>query len=286
MHRLATLGDGVTGGLHAWQLLMTSSGCFTSLTSAQVRDWWLPPIPGGMPVFMAMGLDDPRPIRRGVLTSRHTREIAFEVIDGLRCASAPETLLACSRWLCLIDVVVLVDCVLHLQLATRDEIKEVLGPRRPGSRRLQQALELADERSESVYETLLRLLHVWCEIAVVPQFEVVDDDGVVVAKADLWLWGTKAIHEYDGDEHEKAPRRVKDRRRDRKVEKAGFVRRGYTAGDVLHRPVTILEDADRSLGRPHDPSRIRPWTAQLRESLFTPAGQAAFLRRVGAEGGG
>jgi hypothetical protein len=64
------------------------------------------------------------------------------------------------------------------------------------------------------------------------------------------------------------------------------VRRGYTAGDVLHRPVTILEDADRSLGRPHDPSRIRPWTAQLRESLFTPAGQAAFLRGVGAEGGG
>jgi hypothetical protein len=191
VHRLADLGDGPTGGLHAWQLLMTSTGCFTGLTSAQVRGWWLPPVPDGMPVFMAMGLDDPRPMRRGVLTSRHTREIAFDEIDGVRCASVPETLLACGRRLCVIDVVVMVDCVLHLELATREEIKAVLGPRRPGSRVLQQALELADERSESVYETLLRLLHVWCEIVVVPQFELVDEDGLLVAKTDLWIWGNE-----------------------------------------------------------------------------------------------
>jgi hypothetical protein len=286
VHRRTDLGDGLPGGLHAWQLLMTDSGCFTGLTSALVRQWWLPPLPPSTPVFMAMGLDDPRPMRRGVLTSRHTREIGFEEIDGLRCASTPETLLACARWLSVVDMVVLVDCVLHTKQATRTEIEDVIRPRRPGARRLREALALADERSESPFETLLRLLHIWCDVDVVPQYEVADADGVVIAIVDLWLCGTTSAHEYDGDEHEKAARRVKDRRRDRRLDKAGLVRRGYTSGDLLHRSVTVLEDADRALGRPHDPSRIRPWTAKLRESLFTAAGQVAFLRRVGAVGGG
>lgn len=286
VHRRADLGEGLPAGLHAWQLLMTDSGCFTGLTSALVRRWWLPPLPAAMPVFMAMGLDDPRPMRRGVMTSRHTREIGFDEIGGLRCAVVPETLLACARLLSLLDMVVLVDGVLHTAAATRKDIEEVIRPRRPGARRLADALALADERSESPYETLLRLLHVWCDIDVVPQHEIVDADGVLVARVDLWVCGTRAAHEFDGDEHEEAPRRVKDRRRDRKLDKAGYLRRGYTAGDLLLRPVTVLEDADRSLGRPHDPSRIRPWNAQLRESLFTPAGRASFLRRVGVEGGG
>lgn len=279
-HRLAELDDD-TGALHAWQLLMSDHNCFTALTSARVRRWWLPPIPVGTPVFMAMGLDDPRPMRSGVVTSRHTRVIGFEEIDHLRCADVAETLLACGRWLSVLDMVVLVDCVLHLELATRAAIEEVIRPRRPGARRLREALALADERSESAYETLLRLLHVWCGIDVLPQHEVVDSDGVLVARVDLWLIGTDSAHEYDGDEHEVAPRRVKDRRRDRRLDKAGMVRRGFTSGDLLHRPVTILEDADRAVGRPHDPARIRVWTSHVRDSLFTPSGRAAFLRRVG-----
>ncbi|GAA5137298.1 hypothetical protein GCM10023339_77490 [Alloalcanivorax gelatiniphagus] len=286
VHRRADLGVGAVPSLHAWQLLMTSTGCFTGLTSAVARGWWLPPLPEDTPVFMAMGLDDPRPLRDGVRTSRHTRDVAFEEIGGLRCASVPETLLACARWLCLIDLVVLVDCVLQHGQASPTEIEEVIRPRRPGARRLRAALALADGRSESVFETLLRLLHVWCDADVVPQWEVVDADGVVVAVADLWLRGTTSLHEFDGDEHEKAARRVKDRRRDRRLDRAGHVRRGYTAGDLLLRPVTVLQDIDRALGRPHDASRIRPWTARLQESLFTPAGRAAFLGRLGVEGGG
>ncbi|MDT0183780.1 hypothetical protein Q9S36_26685 [Microbacterium sp. ARD31] len=64
------------------------------------------------------------------------------------------------------------------------------------------------------------------------------------------------------------------------MDRQGFVRRGYTAGDVIHRAVSVLEDADRSIGRPHAPTRIRAWHDLLRDSLFTPAGRAAFLRRV------
>jgi hypothetical protein len=280
VHRRADLGGGRLPALHAWQLLMPRTGCFTGLTSAEVRGWWLPPLPVGLPIFMAMGVDDPRPMRRGVVTSRHCREVELEEIDGVRCASVPETLLACARWLCVIDLVVLVDCVLHTRACSVDEIRAVIRPRRPGARRLEQALALADDRSESPYETLLRLLHVLCGVEVEPQHEVRDDDGRLLVKADLWVVGTDAFHEFDGDEHEKAARRVRDRRRDRLIDRLGRVRRGYTAGDVLHRSVTVLEDADRSLGRDHDPTRIRPWTAELRRSLFTAAGRAAFLERL------
>lgn len=280
IHRLVDLGDEVVATLLAWQLLMTNQGCFTALTSAIVRGWWLPPIPDGAPVFMSMGVDDPRPMRWGVRTSRHERAIEFDEIDGVRCACVPETLLACARWLCVIDLVVLIDCVLHRELCSVDEIKAVSRPRRPGAARLLAALALADGRSESPYETLLRLLHVWCGVDVQPQFELVDEAGEVFGRADLWLVGTDSLHEYDGDEHEKVQRRVKDRRRDRRIDKTGKVRRGYTAGDILQRPVTVLEDIDRALGHPHDPSRIRPWHDELRRSLFTPAGRSTFLARV------
>ncbi|MBS2937519.1 hypothetical protein KDN32_07175 [Nocardioides sp. J2M5] len=280
VHRRTDLGTDLAAQLHAWQLLMTDGGCFTALTSAELRGWWLPPLPQGTPVFMALEIDDPRPMRAGVRTSRHTRAVGREEIGGLRCATAVETLLGCARWLCLIDLVILVDCALHRGDCTVDEIRDVIAPRRPGARALAHALAHADRRSESAYETLLRLLHVLCGIEVEPQFIVLGAHGHEIARADLRITGTTGLPEFDGDEHEKGPRRVKDRRRDRALEKAGYVRRGYTAGDVLRRGVTILEDADRSLGRPHDPSRIRPWHEQLRRSLFTPSGTADYLARA------
>ena len=280
VHRRADLGEDVCASLHAWQLLMTDAGCFTALTSAQVRGWWLPPLPAGSPVFMALALDDPRPMRAGVRTSRHTRAIAFDVIDGVRCASTAETLLACARWLCLVDMVVLIDCVLHTQQCDEGGLRAVITPKRPGAAALARALALADARSESPFETLARLLHVLCGIDVEPQYVIHDQGGGEVARVDLWVVGTDAAHEYDGDEHEKAPRRVKDRRRDRAIDQAGLVRRGYTAGDILLRGVSVLRDADRSLGRPHDPSRIRLWHDEIRKSLFMPSGEKAFLDRV------
>lgn len=280
VHRRADLGEDIRASLHAWQLLMTDAGCFTALTSVQVRGWWLPPLPQDSPVFMALALDDPRPMRTGVRTSRHTRPVAFDELDGVRCASIEETLLACARWLCLVDMVVLIDCVLHTKQSDERALRAVITPKRPGAGALARALALADARSESPFETLSRLLHVLCDIEVEPQYVIHDQGGDEVARVDLWLVGTEAAHEYDGDEHEKAPRRVKDRRRDRAIDEAGYVRRGYTSGDILRRGVTVLKDADRSVGRPHDPSRIRRWHDELQKSLFTPSGQRAFLDRV------
>jgi hypothetical protein len=268
--------------LAGWQLLMTEVGCFTGLTALEVHGVPLPPLPRECPVFMALAKDDPRPMRDGVHTSRHIRPVSYVVVRGLRVAVLAEALTAAARWVGLVDLVAMVDAALYLQLVSAEDLEAASASRRPGSRRLRAALALVDAGAESLWESLLRLLHVVCEIEVETQWTLTDADGVVVATADLWLVGTTALHEYDGDEHEKAPRRVVDRRRDRRVDRIGYVRRGFTSGDVLYRPVTILEDADRSLGRPHDPTRIRKWHRLLKDSLFTPAGRTAFLRRIPA----
>ena len=266
--------------MSGWQLLMTDIGCFTGLTALEVHGVPLPPLPDGCPVFIALAKDDPRPMRSGVHTSRHIRLVEHIVVRGLRVATLPEALTAAARWVGLVDLVALIDAAIYLELVSLKELEAIATTRRPGSRRLRAALSLVDGRAQSLWESLLRLLHVVCDIEVEPQWALVDADGVVVAEADLWVVGTKALHEFDGDEHEKAPRRVRDRRRDRRVDRQGFVRRGYTGGDVILRAVTILEDADRSLGRPHDPTRIREWHRLLRDSLFTPAGRVAFLARI------
>ena len=266
--------------LAGWQLLLTGEGCLTGLTALQVHGVPLPPLPEGCPVFVALAKNDPRPMRRGVHTSRHIRPVSYAVVRGLRVAEVPEALAAAARWVGLVDLVALVDASLYLGIVSAEQLEEMGRSRRPGSAPLRRALALVDGRAQSLWESLLRLVHVVCDIKVEAQWTLRDENGVFIAVADIWLVGTTSLHEYDGDEHDQVPRRIDDRRRDRRIDRTGYVRRGYTSGDVLHRAVTILEDADRALGRPHDPTRIRAWHELLRDSLFTPAGQAAFLARI------
>ena len=242
----------------------------------------LPRIPEGCPVFMALGKNDPRPMRRGVHTSRHISPVEHVVVRGLRVAKPAEAIVAAARWLAQLDLVAVIDNALHLNLVHLDELVATSRGRRPGARALRAALPFVDQGAESLPESLLRILHVSCGVEVDTQRVVTDVNGVEIARADLWLLGTTSIHDYDGDEHEKAPRRVRDLRRHRRLDKAGLTRRGYTLGDLLRRAVTVLEDIDRAVGRAHDPSRIRVWAELVRQSLYSLAGQAAFLARIPA----
>ena len=63
---------------------------------------------------------------------------------------------------------------------------------------LRRALALSDGRSESPWESLRRVLHVVCGVPVEPQFVLLDDHGVFVARGDLRISGTTTLHEYDG----------------------------------------------------------------------------------------
>jgi hypothetical protein len=88
--------------LAAWQLVLPPSACFTSLTAAELRGWWCP-WRAPHPMFVSVPCDAPHPQRRGLFVTRHRRSIASEMINGIRLASAAETLLAAARDLGLLD---------------------------------------------------------------------------------------------------------------------------------------------------------------------------------------
>lgn len=150
---------------------------------------------------------------------------------------------------------------------------------RQGAVVLRSALRLADHRAESPWESLLRVMHVVCAVPVEPQYVVLDEDGAFVARGDLWIKGTRVLHEYDGGHHRERASHREDLRRDRALGNAMWQRHGYTDVEVLHQAVGIFRDADRCLGRPHRPERIRAWHALLRRSLFTPTGTAGARQR-------
>lgn len=282
LYRPADAEDAFRSELQAWRRVLPEGAAFTHLTGARARGWWLPPLPDDVPVFASA----PRgtiPQRPGLRVIRPKSLGEVEGRDGVPLAPAAETLLACARDLGLLDLVVLVSSALHQGEVTPADLERVAAGRAWGAGRLREAIALADERLESAWEAVLLVLHVVCEIPVVPQYELVDDNGGFIARGDLWLVGTRRFHEYDGGEHRTRDRQRKDLRRDGRIGDTDWERRGCTREDVLHQALRILRDADNATGREHRPERIRAWYALLRESLFTPAGTAAVLRRWGME---
>ncbi|MDQ3476121.1 MAG: hypothetical protein M3492_07265 [Actinomycetota bacterium] len=70
-----------------------------------------------------------------------------------------------------------------------------------GAPRLRQAVRFVDARSEFAGESLLRVLHAVCGVPVESQLVIQDDEGFVVARADLHILGTRRLPEYDGAYH-------------------------------------------------------------------------------------
>lgn len=266
--------------LRALQLALPAAGSFTHLTAAEVYGLWLPPVPEGVPDFLSLPKEHDRPQRRGLRVSRLSATITPTLVDGVRVAPVQEVLLACARDLGLLDLAVLVDCASKRGLCSVDELAETAAPRRRGAPALRAALPYVDPRSESPWETLLRMFHVLCDVPVESQFEVHDERGVFVARGDLRLSGTRTLHEYDGAVHRDRRTHVNDLARERGLSNNGWIRRGYTSTDLLARSHVILREADSTLGRPHDPRRLGPWLDALRNSLFSATGRARFASRM------
>ena len=282
-HGIHVSADGSRGDdLAGWQLLLPDHGCFTHLTGAAIRGWWLPPMPAELPVFVSLGQTDPRPLRAGIRSVRLAQACVPELVEGVRVAPAVDILLACAQDLGLVDLVLLLDGAAYAGDIDLEDLRRLLPTlrRRRGLRLVRRALDLSDPRSESPWETLLRLLHVLCGVEVQPQHDLPGPHGTI-GRADLWIVGTRTLQEYDGEVHLPRAQQKRDLRRLRRLDEEHWTRHGYTDDDVLHRAVGILRDADRALGREHLPERIRPWHDLLRDSLFTPAGQARLLHRLG-----
>ena len=176
--------------LAAWQLVLPSSGRFTHLTAARRLGWWVPALPAGLPVLAAVDRCSVRPERAGLHVVRTDPLVPPTLVDGVRLDAPEEVLLACARDLGLLDLVVVIDGALDGDALDPDALHRVARSRRRGAARLREGLELSDPRSESPWETVLRLFHVVCEAPVEPQREMLAETGAFVARADLWVVGT------------------------------------------------------------------------------------------------
>jgi len=244
----------------------------------------LPELPECLPVWIAQSKAHNHTRRRGARVFRSSIAPEVETVAGVRLAAPLDTLLACARDLAVLDLVVLVDSALQLGAVTLEELRAV-SRRRRGAGRLLRALQLADGRSESAWESLLRVLHAVSGIAVESQREF-RHGGVFVARADLWLIGTMTIHEYDGAEHRKRRRQQQDLRRDRRIIAAGLVRRGYVKDDIESRPEEIIREACVAVGRPFDLTLMRPWLGLWHDSSYSPLGRLRLAERLAVPGRG
>jgi hypothetical protein len=275
----------MTAELAAWLPLLPPSAVFTGLTAARLHGLWLPTYAEGLPHFIAMGSvrGEVKPDRRELVASRHREPPARVIVDGVPLASVADALLACARTLPLPDLLILIDSALHLRRCTLDDIERAAAPRRKGAPAVRAAADLADGRAESAWESMLRLLHHLIGVDVTPQANITDDRGGFIARGDLLLDGTRALHEYDGGGHRDAAQHRSDLRRERKLLNAGCVRRGYTSDVLLRSPLAVLQDCEATLGRTLDRSGIRTWQQLLARSLMTRTGRRFVLKKLGRD---
>ena len=269
--------------LDAWRLVLPPDAVFTHVTAAALYDWWLPHLPEYVPVFAATDATGSRPRRPGLICSRLDRAAHVDVDPVVRHGQPvdlpEEVLLRAARDLAMLDLVPLVDSALRSGDTNRQRLKRFCATTRPGVRRLRLALTLADQRSESPWETVLRLFHVLAGIDVEPQVELFDAEGTFLARVDLLVTGTDNVHEYDGADHRQRDRQRSDLRRERRLAGTPYVRRGFTSEDLVRHPLVMLAEIDRALGRRHRPSRVHLWRRWVSEATLSADGRRRLMNR-------
>ena len=272
------------GDLHATceaiQLALSDDAVFSHLTAAALRDWRMPALPS-VPIVAATSAEAPHHNRRGVYVRR--TDVApghRQVVGGIRVASPEWTIVELAEDLSLIDLVAVIDGVVHCGETTIDRLLGSIVPGRRGAKKLRHALPLVDPRSESWWESVLRLAHQLARIPIESQVEVRDERGGFVARTDLHIVGTLRHPEYDGGEHRSVQRHRKDLRRDKALSRLDRERYGYTSEELVGNPTQVLRDAEDALGWPHDPQRWKRWLEELDQSSITKTGWIRLQRRL------
>lgn len=96
--------------------------------------------------------------------------------------------------------VVSADAALRSGSTSVEQLRAVaeMVSRWPHAGRVRTLLTLVDARSESVGESILRVELSLRGIRLIPQFEVWDDEGRLIARADFRIDGTRVLIEFDG----------------------------------------------------------------------------------------
>lgn len=272
---------GDLGGLcRAIQDVLAPNAVFTHWTGAALMEWWLPDI-GYVPVIASTSRDSPHHDRRGVYIRRCDVPAKFRrVVDGIKIASPEWLIVELAETLSLLDLVAVIDSALHFGHTAVKALCDAVRPGRRGVCVLRQALELCDGRSESWWESILRVLHQLCGIPVEPQVNLFDAYGNHLGRADLHIIGTSRVSEYDGADHRAKARHRDDLRREKTFSRSGIERYGYTAIEVHRHPGMIIADAEDALGWRHDASRLEPWHAEYERSSLSDLGRRELIGRM------
>ena len=271
--------------LGAYLLVLPKKAVFTHITAARLLGWQLPKLPDQVPVFAAVEGDPRRPRRHGLICSRLVRQTRAGEAMGMPVDSPEEILLRAARDLGALDLVIMIDSARRLGHLDDARMRELLASKRPGVRMLRIAYELSTERAESGGETCLRIFHEAIGVAVEPQVELFDDDGVFLGRADLLLTGTCSVHEYDGEHHRGKAQHRTDLRRERGWSGTPYVRRGFVLDDLLNHPLVVMHEIDRALDRPHEVARLRTWRRVVENSLYSEQGRERVMNRWRRQGG-
>ncbi len=264
-------------------LALPRGACVSHVTGAQLRSWWLPDcLVPGEPLIVSTPDETAHLDRRGVYARRlllpETQRTQYA---GVAVASPAQVIRELAEDFSLIDLVVALDAALHLGHLDTADLPSLPVRGRRGVRVLRQAIALCDGRSESAWETILRLVHVLSGITCVePQKVIVDATGVPVARADLWLRGTNRLAEYDGADHRDRDQHQRDLRREKVLSRLGHERFGYTKPEIVGGAREIIRDAECALDVEHDPLRVEGWLAEFRMSSLSSTGRARLRRRL------
>lgn len=222
---------GVLGRVKAALLTQHPNAIAAMQTAAVLRRFrWLPEswAVANATVHLAVGQNDAHRQRAGMrLHHRLLTADDVTVVQGIPCMSATRTLVELARDPTLNELLVvqIIDGALRDGHSSRAELLACLS-RFPGERYVARARRLVNRSREGVDsppETTIRLILEDEDIHVEPGLEICDDDGLVLARADLGirrylLWG-----EYDGfDPHSKKPVFRGDRVGDRWLHRRGW----------------------------------------------------------------
>lgn len=264
----------------AVRCVLPDNGTAAHLTAAQLYGLWLPAQPRWLPMLASLPPGQIRPERAGLYVFRSRGALPDAVtVGGIPCVPPEVAIGQLAEDLGLLDLVVAIDSALHGRLCTMDSITANIRSRQRGLPNLRRALRLCDGRSESPWESVLRVLFVVAGIEVIPQAPIQDEAGEVVARGDLKIAGTRRLAEYDGAVHRDGVQHQADLRREKMLQRLGYQRFGYVAADIREHPARILRDAESALGRT-SPATLEKWWPLYHGSSIGPEGYRRLLHRL------
>ena len=254
LYRVGGISDG-----EACRAAALALGGTLSHTSA-ARIWGLDvPDAEGVHVTVRRNRSAAAPAVRVHRRDLHTDE--WELYDGVPVTSVLRTILDCASWLELREGVAVADSALRQGLCGIEELQTTAAAARgPGSGRQRRVASLADFRSESVLETLLRVLLVLAGLAPTHLQLVVLDEGRFVARVDMAVWWARLLIEADGVRfHASREARRRDQHKDHAFLQLGWTCLRFGWDDVLHDPdyvvAVVRQELERARKAHADPSR-------------------------------